>query len=160
MSQTQSSLDGGELGWLSYSAIPLGNTPVLCLQAHGSGLTYTRSSKAINAKMAHTHKLTQTHVHGQACAPTLCLSSRHKAPVCPILYSGPCIDCLELQVLYWFLLISFKWTIMAMSPAVTCSYPTATCLFLSLITYNVCAVNYAPYLLWLLFLFASFFVVK
>lgn len=155
MSQTQSGLDVGELRWLSYSTIPLGNTPVLCLQAHGSGLTYTRSRKAINVKTAHKH--TQTHVHGQACAPTLCLSSRHKAPICPILYSGPCIDCSELQVLYRFLLISFKWTIMAVSPAVTRSYPTATCLFLSLITHPVCAVNYAPYLLWLLFLFASFF---
>lgn len=55
-----------------------------------------------------------------------------------------------------FLLISFKWTIMVVSPAVTRSHPTTTTttisLFFSLITHPVGAVNYTPYRPWLLYL--------
>lgn len=69
---------------------------------------------------AHRHSETHTHMHARARVHTRTQGKN----LFSVLHSGIALIVLELQVLYWFLLIIFKWTIMAVSPVVAHSYPT------------------------------------
>lgn len=75
-----------------------------------------------------SHRLTCTHISLTADVSNThsqCLSATLKKTLGPILASKTIIDCWELQVLYRFLLITFKWTTVAMSRAVSCNSSTA-----------------------------------
>lgn len=70
------------------------------------------------------HSHSETHAHAHPCTRAHAVIPRRKKNLFSVLHSGIALIVLELQVLYWFLLIIFKWTIMAVSPVVARSYST------------------------------------